>query len=204
MAEDQVLELENRRRVYEVTQTYPGLHMRALQRKLGMSIGLIEYHLNALEKHGLVTSVSEGGYKRFFPSTTAAGAGSPQDGRERRLLGVLRQRIPLKVALILLETSRATLKEISDRLVLSPSLASYHLKKLLAAEIVTNQPVGDSRGYSLFDANRVAQLLVANAPPPDLLEEFAEMWEGFASRQGPQRPPAVPRPPREEDSKNVQ
>ena len=56
-----------RRRILLAVEEYPGLHLRAIQRRLSTSAMLAEYHLNVLEKLGLITSNLERGYRCFFP-----------------------------------------------------------------------------------------------------------------------------------------
>lgn len=149
--------------------------MREIQRELDLSIALAEYHLRVLERAGLVTSTTQEGYKRYYPAPEEGGRGL--GGQERRVLGVLRQAIPLKVTLLLMRDGRATNKEMAEALGLSPSRLSFHVKKLLGAGVVRRLPRSEGRGYELEDPETTLRLLVAYRPPPDVLDECTELWE---------------------------
>jgi predicted transcriptional regulator len=170
-----VLELETRRELFDVVRAFPGLHMREIQRKVGLSIALTEYHLRVLTKTGLVTETTEGGYKRYYPAPEEGGRG--MGSRERRMLGTLRQSIPLRITLLLLKMGQATNKDMSDALGLSPSRLSFHLKKLLKAGVIRQLPRAEGKGYALEDPDTTLRLLVTNRPPPDILDECTDLWE---------------------------
>lgn len=173
--DDEALELETRRELYDLVRKFPGLHMREIHRELGLSIALAEYHLGVLERSGLVTSVTEEGYKRFYPAPQEGGRGL--GGRERRMLGVLRQTIPLRITLMLLKQGRVSNKEMSERLGLTPSRLSFHLKKLMKAGVVRRLSRTEGRAYELEDPELVLRLVVAYRPPPDVLDECDDLWQ---------------------------
>ena len=54
--EDKSLELESRRKIYEAIEKVPGIHFRELNRRLGIPLGVIEYHLKYLEQHELIVA----------------------------------------------------------------------------------------------------------------------------------------------------
>ena len=64
--EESPLELENRRTIYQLIEKYPGIHFRELYRKLKISMGSFEYHLQVLERSDLIYSQKEGGFTRYF------------------------------------------------------------------------------------------------------------------------------------------
>lgn len=43
-------EVGTRRRIYELIRDAPGIHMRELERRMGLMIGNLQYHLHYLEK----------------------------------------------------------------------------------------------------------------------------------------------------------
>ena len=48
------LELESRRRIYDYLTANPGVHLRRIGQALGMSTGMLSYHLGYLERNGLL------------------------------------------------------------------------------------------------------------------------------------------------------
>ena len=177
---DELLELETRRDIYDLVRREPGLHMREIQRRLDLSIALTEYHLRQLEESELVTSITEEGYKRFYPTTGADGGElRAMGGEERRMLGLFRQAIPLQVTLFLLNNEPATNSQMADGLGISRSRLSFHLNKMLRQNVIRKLYRSEGRGYALVDRRRTLKLLIAHRPSPDLLDEVADLWDSL-------------------------
>lgn len=173
---DPVLELETRRRILAAVREYPGLHLRELARQLDTSVALVEYHVPFLVDAGLVRAETDQRYQRLYP----LGEAVPLSKRDRRWLGLLRERLPLQVVLHLLHpdcTGRH--KDIADRLGMGKSKLTFHLQKLSRAGLVEKTGEGT---FHLVDAARVSRLLLENKPTPDLREEFAGLWLDFYGR----------------------
>lgn len=177
---DEILELDTRRDLYELIMKYPGLHMREIHRQLDMPIALVEYHLNFMEKSEVVQSIEEGGYRRYYVHSDrekdiTARIGHP----ERMILGLLRQEIPLKIILFLLNNKQASHTVIASHLNISPSKLSYHLNKLLKYNIIKKLGRPDGKGYIIENEKDILRLLMTHKPPHDMLDEFSELWEGL-------------------------
>ena len=56
----------NRKLIFEVVKTKPGVHFMALSEQLGLVIGVLSHHLNVLEKNNLIKSLQDGKYRRFY------------------------------------------------------------------------------------------------------------------------------------------
>ncbi len=83
----------------------PGLHFRELQRKTGLAVGQLEYHLYQLEKNGRIVSRRDGKLIRFFSNETGT-------IRERSLAFHLRNRFSRDIITTLV---RNDLREIRER-----------------------------------------------------------------------------------------
>lgn len=173
-----------RRRILQTIDRFPGLHLREIQRRVESSVHLVEYHLNVLERLELVTSREEKGHRRFFP---ARGKRDDLTETERGWLALLRQRVPLGVALHLLDRGESTHGEIADLVPVTKSTLTYHLKNMEKAGLVTRDP---SKHIRLADPPRVLGILRAYRPTPDLLASWAEMWTTIvgATRDDPDGP----------------
>lgn len=177
-------DVEMRRRILSLVNKYPGLHLRELQRRASTSAMLVEYHLNVLERVGLVTSQDEGGYRRFFPAKDAK---LPLGKTEKVWLGQLRQPVPLGIALHLVETPLAAHKDLADVVPVTKSTLTYHLKGMEASGLVVREPPGTGRAFRLADAAKVLALLRAYRPTPDMVAAYGEMWDqifGAVGRAG--------------------
>jgi predicted transcriptional regulator len=172
-----LLELDTRRKIFEFIVEYPGVHLRELERSLGMSVQLLDYHLRVLEKGGLVTAKESEKYKRFY-----AGVKRVEDPKvlypdEKGKLALLRQETPLSIVLYLLRVESARHKEIAEKLDVPSSTLSYHLNKLIKGELIEKTPVGEERGFRLTDYEGILRLLIAYKPlSKDMFDRFADIW----------------------------
>lgn len=163
-------DVEMRRRILQLVNRYPGLHLREIQRRAESSVHLVEYHLNVLERLGLVTSREEACYRRFFP---AQGEHAALGDQERAWLALLRQSVPLGVTLYLLDKESAFHGDLADVVPITKSTLTYHLKNMERGGLITRD---HNKRIRLADPARVLAILRAYRPTPDLLASWAEMW----------------------------
>jgi len=62
-----ILNHETRDRISSHIRENPGVHFTALKKDLGLSTGVLSYHMERLEREKFVVSRTEGKYKRFYP-----------------------------------------------------------------------------------------------------------------------------------------
>lgn len=157
------LELGSRRQIYQHIRLHPGKYLRELQRDLAIAMGALEYHLGMLERAGLVTVIHSGN-KRFFPNE--------MDRRDKRALGFLRQELPRRILLLLIERGPLSKATLTAELRTAPSTLGYHLKRLLESDLVrdlreeTATPVVEDRlrlgaAFEVKDPDRIVRLLIA-------------------------------------------
>lgn len=177
-----------RSRILLTVDAYPGLHLREIQRRIGCSAMLAEYHLNALEKAGLVESQVHGRYRDFFPVRST---GLVLDATDKKWLGFLRRPPILAIALLLLEKGSMRPTEISEATQLATSTTGYQLKTM-AQEGLVIQDFKDGRtNVRLADSARVLEILKANHPTPDAVSEYASLWGRVFSNPAPAEPELV-------------
>lgn len=175
---EELLELASRRRLFEFLEAYPGLHLRELERQLGMDVRALLHHLDFLEKHEAVTNVREGGYVRYYPRAWEAGYFRERIGApEKRVLGLLRQRVPLQLVLLLADRGEVATEVLREATGLAASTLSYHLKKLRRLGIVAYRREERQRIHRLEDPDAVVQLLLRYRPLPDVVDAFLDLWE---------------------------
>jgi len=175
-----VLEVENRRRIFESVCKYPGVHLRELSRIVDLKLNLVDYHLIYLERRGFVYPLQDGIFKRYYPKDIV-GAEHRRDlvsAPDKPLLGLLRQPVPFRIIVLLAKRGTATHKDLTDALHKSSSTVSHHIGKLVIANVLVKEP--DGRGYSLSDPARMERLLLAFTPQPSSLADgFIEIWENL-------------------------
>jgi len=165
---NEVLELETRRKVYDLVAKNPGLHLSKIAELLKMRVSLVEYHLTYLEKYQLIYSVKESGYIRYYVKGEIA-------TKDKKILSLMRQEIPLKIVLLLLKHANLQHKDILTNVGISPSTLSYHLKKLVKQEIIAVHSYGEEKGYSIINREMLVGFLV-QYKPYNLFESFKDIW----------------------------
>jgi DNA-binding transcriptional ArsR family regulator len=116
----------------------PGTYYNEIKKHLGVSNGVLTYHLNKLEAEGYIKAKNNGRYKHYFPAN---------------------MRIPKKI-IILNELQRGLLKfigdyksvtqaNISEHFDLPVPTVSRHLRRLLDAEMISVEKRGKLNFYSV-------------------------------------------------------
>lgn len=169
--EHPALELEVRRDIYQLIEDKPGVHVRAIQQTLDLPYGTTTYHLNYLERQDLVTAKQDNGFKRYY-ATHKVGR------RDKELLQLLRQKMPRRICAHLLIEPGMTHQELLERFDISASTLSYHLKKLVDAEIVVKDKKGRHNHYRVRERDDVARLLIAYRRTfvDDIVDRFVDAW----------------------------
>lgn len=177
-APDDLLELEVRRRIYDYVRSYPGMHLREIARAVDLEMNHAKYHLQYMEKHGLVSSRRDEGYWRFFPRQEGSvGWRDDVPAASKQTLALLRRPVPLHVAVLLLDHGELNQTQIQDAVGVAASTLHYHLNHMEAQGVVASERRGRERICRLVDAQLVAALLVKYRPPPALVADFLEAWE---------------------------
>ncbi|AEA46190.1 winged helix-turn-helix transcriptional regulator [Archaeoglobus veneficus] len=167
------IDLETRRRIYELIRTSPGIHFREIERRLKIAVGNLQYHLHYLEKKNLVRSEQDGEYIRYFPKDCRL------DEADRKILSFLRRRTSRRILIHLLSNPGANNKDISRSVNLSPSTVSWHLNKLVEVGIVERKKEGRESYFKVKDPERVVRLIITYKESflDRLVEGFVEAWE---------------------------
>ncbi len=171
-------EADARGRILEAIAAMPGIHLRELERHVGISFSGVSHHVRALEKEGAIIGVSDPHYRRYFLS----GLILPNEARElnevdRRLLAECQRPASLAIVLNLAADGPMTHAEIGTRLKKSKGTVSYHLSRLMDARVVRIVPGPRGETCELVDANRVTSVLVTfSASLRDHVDGFARLW----------------------------
>jgi predicted transcriptional regulator len=157
------LELENRRIIFQLIDRFPGIHFRELFRKLNISMGSFEYHLNILERNDLIYLKKEGHYTRYF---TKGKLGE----EDKKLATMLRNDRLRKMLFTLILNPGMSHKSLSMELGWPKSTTSFYLKKLLensvveertqSAEKTTSKSRKATTGIYVIKPDRIIHLVV--------------------------------------------
>jgi DNA-binding transcriptional ArsR family regulator len=134
MKPDEILDLENRKIIYDYINKCPGIHLSGLFRKFDkMSRGTIRYHLKYLYRRGLINAKKEDGYNRYYPKDEIP-------AKFKGLLGVIRRRTPRNIILILLTYTICTRKDIANELGKHPTTIYTYIQELVDKGIIEEAP----------------------------------------------------------------
>src|SRR5437879_11970853 len=129
--------------------------MRELGRTVGLSLSGVGHHLRVLEEEGLVVGLSDGYYRRFFPSHLVLKPEARRlDYADRQLLAECRRTPSLAIILSLAVDGPLTHGEIGHGLRKSKGTVSYHLSRLVDAGLVNMERRAAEATYALADPTR--------------------------------------------------
>jgi predicted transcriptional regulator len=167
------IELGTRKRIYELIRDSPGIHLREIERRLGLSMGNLQYHIHYLENHNLIFQLKDEEYVRYFIKKKKT------NEYERNILCFLRRTGSRHILINLLKDTEMNSKEISEIIGLSPSTISWHLNKLVKVGILEKEKENRKSNFTIKDPELVAELLISYKESflDSILDSFIEMWE---------------------------
>ena len=161
---------EGRLRIKLLVSLQPGLHLRELQRQIGLSFSSTRYHVNKLAKEGAIDRVDDSGYSRIFPAGT--------DYNDKILLSFVRRKTDRRILLSLLTENHLSQQRLCDLTGLSKSTISEHLASLQELGIVRAKSGPDRRSFELTDRAKINEMVNGN---PVLLKKvthrFVDLWD---------------------------
>ncbi len=170
MFRDEILENERRHKVYSVICENPGIHQRELQRKAGIPLSTLEYHLQYMKRHSVIYEEKSANHSRYFCHPLA-----PQD---KQILLALRNSKLREIVIIILAKKKVKHRFLVENLKLPRSSLYVYLKCLVDSQIVNSTRVGPENIYTIKDEERVAKILIAykSSLLDDLVNSAAGIW----------------------------
>jgi predicted transcriptional regulator len=147
--------------------THPGTHLREIRRQLNLAMGVIQYHLYALEREQKIVARRRGLYKRFY-------AASVFGDSQLEILDVLSQETERDIVLFLIQNPSATQKEVSENAGISRATVNWHVRRLSDSGLLTAKHEGSNVKYEVRgDRADIITLLKSYHPM---------IWERWADR----------------------
>lgn len=123
----------------------PSSHLRKIKNNLGYSMGTVQYYLAILEKEGKIKSVKTKFYKNYYHISES----------DEEILSVLNLNSPRNIVMYLIQHQPSTHQDIAKGIGLSSSTISWHMKRLLALQIIQKEYSGKFTVYSLKNKDSV-------------------------------------------------
>jgi len=168
----EVLELEIRRKIYDLIKKNPGIHLSKIPEILGIRKSLVEYHLLFMLRTKVINASKELGYSRFYVSGEVG-------VKNKKILSILRQEIPLLIVLYIIKNEKAKHKELIEHFKIPASTLSYHLNKLCNKEVVYVTRSGEDKGYSIINREEILKILI-QYKPYNLIDDFKDVWSDLS------------------------
>ena len=112
-----------RTRIKLVVSQKPGLHLRELQRQIGLSFSSTRYHVDKLAKEGEIDRVEDNGYSRIYPPGI--------DQKDKILLSLVLRETDYKILSSILKEDSISQQRLTELTKLAKSTVSEHLATLL-------------------------------------------------------------------------
>jgi DNA-binding transcriptional ArsR family regulator len=130
----------------------PGIRYRELLRLTGLANGTLEYHLKILERsHKVTVERHDGRRARYYPIYM------PTD--ELQILGYIRNNVARRIVIFILEHDFCTFNEILEHIKKAASTASWHLKRLSEAGLISITYGQEYHLYRVIKSKLVKEVL---------------------------------------------
>lgn len=157
--------LTSRERILALVAEQPGLHLRELPRRLGLSLRAVRYHLDSMVHEDLVTAHRSGRFERWF----TAGAFSSE---ERALISGLRVEGQRSILQCILRQGPSRFASLQKAVSVSSATLSHYLDRLTQDGLLE---LGSDRSYRLRDPAAIRmRLTLFRQRFPDLLGDAAQ------------------------------
>ena len=123
----------------------PGCYLRSIGKQLGIAMGTTQYHLNRLEKMGIITSKKRF-HRSYFPSSVNLES-------DKKILQIISQERTRQIILQIIERRRPTQIELYKHIGIPRSSIGWHLQQLLAIDIVEEIRDGRYKRYQIAGGN---------------------------------------------------
>jgi len=131
LKKDEVLDNYVRGQIHGYIIANPGDHYNSIRDALELSNGIVAHHIHTLEREGLVQSMRDGMYRRFFPANAKL---PPEDeghfNIQKRIVAIIR------------DNPGISQKEIAQKVGVSSPTVNYHVGVLATARMIRVEKFG--------------------------------------------------------------
>jgi predicted transcriptional regulator len=162
-----------RREIFGFIAKNPGIRYRELIRLVGISNGVLTYHLGMLEKFGeiRVERMSNKRVTRYFTVNI------PKEDSD--IISCFKSKVIRNIVFFVINNDLCTFTEIVDHVGKAPSTISWHVKKLRGAGILRMIHGNERLLYSITDKTIVNRILLEYQETftDRIIDNYADMIE---------------------------
>ena len=155
VTEDNVLDTEVRKNLYEYIDEYPGSHLREIARELDLKPSNAAWHLRKLEQTNLVRSRVIGGKKVFYLVQ-----GGVEARKEAIAESILKNKNARDIMLYLQQNPGKHLLEIAHALDLNHHTVKWHIKKMYLAKLIDGDT--SNSAYPVYYPTEIGKSVLQN------------------------------------------
>ena len=163
---------ESRSKIIRLISLFPGIHLRELQRSLGLSFNSVRYNTQKLAENGEINCKKTKGHSRFFP------VGMTE--KDKLLYSCMRNDTTFKLLRVLTREPQVSSKTLSEVTGYAKSTISEHVHHLIDLNLarITLSQEGNFK-VELLDRERTADLISSEQKvrDRDLVGNFADLWD---------------------------
>jgi DNA-binding transcriptional ArsR family regulator len=131
-----------RTEIYNFISANPGVQFRAICSGLGLSIGVVQFHIAALQKSGLLTSFRKGRYKRFFIA-------GKYTLKEMETIAALRLQTVKNILKALIEGKQVPHHKLAVQVSISSQGLTWHMNRLRLTGLIEETRSGLNVAYAI-------------------------------------------------------
>ncbi len=150
MQKTNILNLKNRKKIFDFIFEYPGIHLRKIIRELNLSDGTIRYHINYLIEHRLISKQEKNGFTRFYISNS-------HGIDNKKLISYIRNENSRAIILFFCGYACGSLKTICETLDKDKKEISVYLNKFLEDDIIESAPIEGSKVLTSFNRCKIME-----------------------------------------------
>ena len=145
--------------------------MREMEKALSLTLGDLQYHLQQLEKAELITTYDDGRRKRYFVKNEV-------NYLDREILSFIKMRTPRRIIIFLLLHPDSSYKEMLVEFRFAKGTLSFHLKKLLYANIISKTKRERETIYRIKDEKTISQMIITyqSGIVDETVNGFIDIW----------------------------
>lgn len=165
--------MDNKAKIVKLVSLRPGIHLRELQRVLGLSFNSVRYNAERLSESGEIYCEKTKGFARLYPS------GTPE--QDRIIYSLIQNKTTKKLLEELTKEPALTNKELTERTGLAKSTVSEHVHALMKPQLV-RMILSEEGNFKveLQEQERVKNILVKDREislNKDIVANFADLWD---------------------------
>ncbi|MFQ5941787.1 MAG: winged helix-turn-helix transcriptional regulator [Nitrososphaerales archaeon] len=154
----------------ESIEKFPGIRYRELLRVTNLANGVMSYHIDVLDKNGVIKIGRKERVTRFYPTT--------MDCYDMMIISALREKTLRKIILFILYNGDSTFNDIVSNVERAPSTVSWNMKKLQSLGLVEPVQKHEHILYTIRGKDDIIRLLSKYKVSflDKMVDNFVDVW----------------------------